>query len=341
MEWHEVTAIGMQMDLLKQLALGMCASLLAGGVYAKQNIITVLAPNNYFPPPLIEKFETEFSASVNVINYNDVRIRDDLFESYSTKIDVALTDKQGFIYYVGKGAAADLSETCVEKQQVDENLLALTPGQSRFARLISYTTFGVLYNNNKAGLPETWADILNPDSDYISKTSLPGTYNNAMAVAFLSLPKHKTQGWHTRVSSAGMKLKKALEANPDLFRFTAQDVLTENILIAPMKVKDAVPLMKLNPNLSFGYPEELTRISHEYAFIHSETQNQHGAERFLNFITRKESLEAIELQSGVFSADKPLINIQHSNLSDFFITDPANVQFELLKANVIERLAND
>lgn len=341
MDWHVVNAIGMQMDLLKTLALGMCATLLTCSVFAKQSVITVLAPNNYFPPSLLKQFETEFSATVNVINYNDVRIRDELFESYSEKIDIALIDKQGLLYYIEKNDVANLADLKVTKQRIDEHLQALAPTQSNFARLISYTSFGVLYNQSETTLPKTWSQILNPSSGLIDKVALPGTYNNAMTVALLSLSKTKSDDWHTEISSAGRKLQAARNANPNLFSFAAQDVLSEKIYIAPMKDTAAAPLMKLNPNLTFGYPENLTRVFHEYAFVHSLTQNIDGAVQFMNFITRSDSLHAIELQSGVSSAEKDLTDVQNSDLFDFFISDPANVQFELLKSSVFERVSNE
>lgn len=243
---------------------------------------------DYIDMDVLDQFEDEYGIEV-------------VYDTFATNEDLYVKLKQGGSsydvifpsdYMIERMIREDLlvkinKDNIPNFQKVGESFLNLEyDPQNEYAVPYMWGTVGIIYNKTKVSQPlDSWADLWDPQ--YEGQIVMYNSQRDSLAVALLKLG----YSINTRNIDELEQAKDELIAQKPLVKAYMGDEVKGAIVsgeadIAVVYSGDAVTMIGENPDLEYVIPVEGTNLWFDSMVIPKSTQNQEGAEKFIDFMTR-------------------------------------------------------
>ncbi|TJX14802.1 spermidine/putrescine ABC transporter substrate-binding protein [Tissierella creatinini] len=243
---------------------------------------------DYIDMDVLDQFEDEYGIEV-------------VYDTFATNEDLYVKLKQGGSsydvifpsdYMIERMIREDLlvkinKDNITNFQKVGQSFLNLEyDPQNEYAVPYMWGTVGIIYNKTKVSQPlDSWADLWDPQ--YEGQIVMYNSQRDSLAVALLKLG----YSINTRNIDELEQAKDELITQKPLVKAYMGDevkgaVVSGEADVAVVYSGDAVTMIAENPDLEYVVPVEGTNLWFDSMVIPKSTQNQEGAEKFIDFMTR-------------------------------------------------------
>ncbi|WP_122640735.1 MULTISPECIES: ABC transporter substrate-binding protein [unclassified Romboutsia] len=303
--------------LLKLLSLSICTIIVATSfVGCSKNYTEEINFFNYgenIDDETIKEFEKEYGIKVNMETFDDMEAMYQKVSSGAVKYDVILVSDALMPRMISKNLIQKLNKDNIPNiSQMDENYLDLDidPG-NKYSVPYMFGTVGLIYNKDVVKEEVNSWDIL-WNEKYKGKIFMFDTYRDTIGVALKKL---------------GYSLN---STNPEELKEAETLLLEQRKLVDPIYGVDngtvmipagesdinmiwsgeGLNLQEENPNLVYVVPEEGANFWIDSLCIPSNAKNVEAAEKFINFVSDKESALRIADEIGYTTPNKEAREMQ-------------------------------
>ena len=254
----------------------------------------------------VKLFEKEYGVKVNIETFDDMETMYNKVKAGAVKYDVILVSdslmtrmiKEDLVQQLNKDNIASIS-------QMDENYLNLDidPG-NKYSVPYMFGTVGLIYNTDYVNEDVDSWDIL-WNEKYKNEIFMFNTYRDTIGAALKSLGYSLNTTDEKELASA----KEALLKQKSLVKIYESDLGTETIANGETYINmiwsgEGLNLQDEYPNLKYVVPKEGANFWIDSLCIPKNAANVEGAEKFINFVSDKESALRIADEIGYTTPNK-------------------------------------
>lgn len=254
----------------------------------------------------VKLFEKEYGVKVNIETFDDMETMYNKVKAGAVKYDVILVSdslmtrmiKEDLVQQLNKDNIASIS-------QMDENYLNLDidPG-NKYSVPYMFGTVGLIYNTDYVTEDVDSWDIL-WNEKYKNEIFMFNTYRDTIGAALKSLGYSLNTTDEKELASA----KEALLKQKSLVKIYESDLGTETIANGETYINmiwsgEGLNLQDEYPNLKYVVPKEGANFWIDSLCIPKNAANVEGAEKFINFVSDKESALRIADEIGYTTPNK-------------------------------------
>ena len=297
--------------LSKLIVLSICimmvCSLFAGCSKEPQEQINFFNYGENIDDETIKEFEETYNIKVNMETFDDMEAMYQKINSGAGQYDVVLVSDALMPRMIEKGLVQELNKDNIPNiSQMDEQYLDLEidPG-NKYSVPYMFGTIGIVYNKDVVKEEVTSWDIL-WDDEYKDQIFMFDTYRDTMGVALKKLGYSMNSTNENEIEEAkNLLLEQRNLVNP----IYGVDNGTTMIPAGETNINmiwsgEGLNLQEENPNLVYVFPEEGANFWIDSLCITSNAQNVEGAEKFINFVSDKESALRIADEIGYTTPNK-------------------------------------
>lgn len=254
----------------------------------------------------VKLFEKEYGVKVNIETFDDMETMYNKVKAGAVKYDVILVSdslmtrmiKEDLVQQLNKDNIASIS-------QMDENYLNLDidPG-NKYSVPYMFGTVGLIYNTDYVNEDVDSWDIL-WNEKYKNEIFMFNTYRDTIGAALKSLGYSLNTTDEKELASA----KEVLLKQKSLVKIYESDLGTETIANGETYINmiwsgEGLNLQDEYPNLKYVVPKEGANFWIDSLCIPKNAANVEGAEKFINFVSDKESALRIADEIGYTTPNK-------------------------------------
>ena len=254
-------------------------------------VLNVLNYGEYIDMDLLDEFENKFDVK---INYEIYPTPEDMYtkvKSGATNYDLIISSDYMIERLIREGWALELDYGNIPNYQfIDEDFkkTAFDP-EGKYTVPYFWGTLGILYDTTKVdGTPTSW-DLL-WDENYSGQILMMDSQRDSLGAALKKLGYSLNTTNESELEQAKELL---IQQKPLVLAYVVDEVRDMMIggeaAVALLWSGEAVAAMGENENLSYYVPEEGSNVWVDAMFIPKTVSNKKEAERFINFLTDKES----------------------------------------------------
>ncbi|MGL4108752.1 ABC transporter substrate-binding protein [Clostridium sp. LP20] len=284
--------------LLSVLLIGTL--MVACGTKDPSKVVNFLNYGENIDDETLKEFEKEYGIKVNVDTFDDMETMYQKVKSGGVKYDVILVSDALMPRMINENLVKELNKDNIENiNQMDKDYLDLEidPG-NKFSVPYMFGTVGIVYNKDVVKEPVDSWDVL-WDEQYKNKIFMFNTYRDIMGAALKKLGYSLNTTNPKEIEEA----KELLVKQKPLVTAYGSDSGTTMIPSGETDVNmiwsgEGLNLQDENPNLVYVVPNEGANFWIDSLAIPHNAVNLEGAEKFINFVSGKESALRIADEIG-------------------------------------------
>ncbi len=297
--------------LSKIIALSMCVmmvcSLFIGCSKKPQEQINFFNYGENIDDETIKEFEETYNIKVNMETFDDMEAMYQKINSGAGQYDVVLVSDALMPRMIEKGLVQELNKDNIPNiSQMDEQYLDLEidPG-NKYSVPYMFGTIGIVYNKDVVKEEVNSWDIL-WDEKYKDQIFMFDTYRDTIGVALKKLGYSMNSTNEKEIEEAkNLLLEQRNLVNP----IYGVDNGTTMIPAGETNINmiwsgEGLNLQEEYPNLVYVVPEDGANFWIDSLCITSNAKNVEGAEKFINFVSDKESALRIADEIGYTTPNK-------------------------------------
>lgn len=297
----------------KLLSLSLClmvTSLLFVGCTKQEEVSKEINFFNYgenIDEKTLEEFEKEYGIKVNMDTFDDMEAMYQKVKSGGVKYDVVLVSDALMPRMIKEGLIQELNKENIPNiSQMDENYMDLDMDKgNKYSVPYMFGTVGIIYNKDVVDEEVDSWDIL-WNEKYKNKIFMFDTYRDTLGVALKKLGYSLNSTNEKEIEEAkNLLLEQREKINP----IYGVDNGTTMIPAGESDINmiwsgEGLNLQAENPNLVYIVPKEGANFWIDSLCIPTNAQNVDGAEKFINFVSDKESALRIADEIGYTTPNK-------------------------------------
>ncbi len=315
------------------LVMGMTS--LAGCAVGKEETILFYNYGENIDDETLQAFEKEYGIKVKMDEFDDMETMHLQLTGSDAKYDVILVSDALMPKMIEEGALQPLNKDNIPSlAQMDEQYLdlAVDPG-NKYSVPYMCGTIGIVYDKNQVTEPgESW-DIM-WDPKYKGKVFMFDTYRDTLGAALKRLGYSMNSENPEELEAAKASLLEQRELVDPIYgvdngtSMIAKGETALNMIWSG----EGLNLQDEYPNLVYTIPEEGVNFWIDSLCIPANATNVSGAEKFINFISEKESALRIADAIGYTTPNKEAKMLQPDKVKD---NPNAYMSEELMKLSEI------
>lgn len=254
----------------------------------------------------VKLFEKEYGVKVNIETFDDMETMYNKVKAGAVKYDVILVSDSLMTRMIKEDLVQELNKDNIASiSQMDENYLNLDidPG-NKYSIPYMFGTVGLIYNTDYVKEDVDSWDIL-WNEKYKNEIFMFNTYRDTIGAALKSLGYSLNTTDEKELASA----KEALLKQKSLVKIYESDLGTETIANGETYINmiwsgEGLNLQDEYPNLKYVVPKEGANFWIDSLCIPKNAANVEGAEKFINFVSDKESALRIADEIGYTTPNK-------------------------------------
>lgn len=267
----------------------------------------------------IKEFEKKYGIKVNVETFDDMETMYQKISKGGVKYDVILVSDALMPRMIKKGLIQELNKDNIPNiSQMDKDYLNLQidPG-NKYSVPYMFGTVGLIYNKDVVKEKVDSWDIL-WDEKYKDKVFMFDTYRDTMGAALKKLGYSLNSKNPKEIEEAKELLIKQRETvNPIYGVDNGTTMIPEGESdINMIWSGEGLNLQDENPNLVYVVPKEGANFWIDSLCIPKNAENVEGAEKFINFVSDKESALRIADEIGYTTPNKEARLVQPDNVKN-------------------------
>lgn len=267
----------------------------------------------------IKEFEKKYGIKVNVETFDDMETMYQKISKGGVKYDVILVSDALMPRMIKKGLIQELNKDNIPNiSQMDKDYLNLQidPG-NKYSVPYMFGTVGLIYNKDVVKEKVDSWDIL-WDEKYKDKVFMFDTYRDTMGAALKKLGYSLNSKNPKEIEEAKELLIKQRETVNPIY---GVDNGTTMIPAGESDINmiwsgEGLNLQDENPNLVYVVPKEGANFWIDSLCIPKNAENVEGAEKFINFVSDKESALRIADEIGYTTPNKEARLVQPDNVKN-------------------------
>lgn len=309
--------------IFKLLSLSICV-LLMGAFFVgcskdSSEQISFLNYGENIDKETIKEFEKKYGIKVNVETFDDMETMYQKISKGGVKYDVILVSDALMPRMIKKGLIQELNKDNIPNiSQMDKDYLNLQidPG-NKYSVPYMFGTVGLIYNKDVVKEKVDSWDIL-WDEKYKDKVFMFDTYRDTMGAALKKLGYSLNSKNPKEIEEAKELLIKQRETVNPIY---GVDNGTTMIPAGESDINmiwsgEGLNLQDENPNLVYVVPKEGANFWIDSLCIPKNAENVEGAEKFINFVSDKESALRIADEIGYTTPNKEARLAQPDNVKN-------------------------
>ena len=298
---------------IKLLSLSLCVmvtSLLFVGCTKDKEVSKEINFFNYgenIDEKTLEEFEEEYGIKVNMDTFDDMEAMYQKVKSGGVKYDVVLVSDALMPRMINEGLIQELNKENIPNiSQMDENYMDLDMDKgNKYSVPYMFGTVGLIYNKDVVDENVDSWDIL-WNEKYKNKVFMFDTYRDTLGAALKKLGYSLNSTNEKEIEEAkNLLLEQREKMNP----IYGVDNGTTMIPAGETDINmiwsgEGLNLQAENPNLVYVVPKEGANFWIDSLCIPTNAQNIDGAEKFINFVSDKESALRIADEIGYTTPNK-------------------------------------
>ncbi len=298
---------------MKLLSLSLCVmvtSLLFVGCTKDKEVSKEINFFNYgenIDEKTLEEFEKEYGIKVNMDTFDDMEAMYQKVKSGGVKYDVVLVSDALMPRMINEGLIQELNKENIPNiSQMDENYMDLDMDKgNKYSVPYMFGTVGLIYNKDVVDENVDSWDIL-WNEKYKNKVFMFDTYRDTLGAALKKLGYSLNSTNEKEIEEAkNLLLEQREKINP----IYGVDNGTTMIPAGETDINmiwsgEGLNLQAENPNLVYVVPKEGANFWIDSLCIPTNAQNIDGAEKFINFVSDKESALRIADEIGYTTPNK-------------------------------------
>ncbi len=275
------------------------AAALSAGCQNEQNggeTLTILNYGKYFDPAALKLFEEETGIKIEYEEYESPEEMYTKYKAGSIDYDLLCTSDYMAQKLIEEGETVPIQfDHIPEYQNIDPDIIKAS---ASFDPELAYTipyfygTVGILYNTDEvdASETETWNVLW--DKKYDGKIIMENSVRDCF-IAPLKLLGYSLNTTDPQKLDEALQL--LLEQKPITYAYfvdeTADEMAAQNASLAVVYSGEAATAQSFADNLAYNVPKEGSNLWIDAWFVPKSCKNQENAEKFLNFLCRKDIAE--------------------------------------------------
>ncbi len=255
----------------------------------------------------LEEFEKEYGIKVNMDTFDDMEAMYQKVKSGGVKYDVVLVSDALMPRMINEGLIQELNKENIPNiSQMDENYMDLDMDKgNKYSVPYMFGTVGLIYNKDVVDENVDSWDIL-WNEKYKNKVFMFDTYRDTLGAALKKLGYSLNSTNEKEIEEAkNLLLEQREKMNP----IYGVDNGTTMIPAGETDINmiwsgEGLNLQAENPNLVYVVPKEGANFWIDSLCIPTNAQNIDGAEKFINFVSDKESALRIADEIGYTTPNK-------------------------------------
>lgn len=309
--------------IFKLLSLSICI-LLIGAFFVgcskdSSEQISFLNYGENIDKETVKEFEKKYGIKVNVETFDDMETMYQKISKGGVKYDVILVSDALMPRMIKKGLIQELNKDNIPNiSQMDKDYLNLQidPG-NKYSVPYMFGTVGLIYNKDVVKEKVDSWDIL-WDEKYKDKVFMFDTYRDTMGAALKKLGYSLNSKNPKEIEEAKQLLIKQRETVNPIY---GVDNGTTMIPAGESDINmiwsgEGLNLQDENPNLVYVVPKEGANFWIDSLCIPKNAENVEGAEKFINFVSDKESALRIADEIGYTTPNKEARLAQPDNVKN-------------------------
>ncbi|WP_419742275.1 ABC transporter substrate-binding protein [Paraclostridium dentum] len=309
--------------IFKLLSLSICI-LLIGAFFVgcskdSSEQISFLNYGENIDKETVKEFEKKYGIKVNIETFDDMETMYQKISKGGVKYDVILVSDALMPRMIKKGLIQELNKDNIPNiSQMDKDYLNLQidPG-NKYSVPYMFGTVGVIYNKDVVKEKVDSWDIL-WDEKYKNKVFMFDTYRDTMGTALKKLGYSLNSKNPKEIEEAKELLIKQRETVNPIY---GVDNGTTMIPAGESDINmiwsgEGLNLQDENPNLVYVVPKEGANFWIDSLCIPKNAENVEGAEKFINFVSDKESALRIADEIGYTTPNKEARLAQPDNVKN-------------------------
>ena len=309
--------------IFKLLSLSICI-LLIGAFFVgcskdSSEQISFLNYGENIDKETVKEFEKKYGIKVNVETFDDMETMYQKISKGGVKYDVILVSEALMPRMIKKGLIQELNKDNIPNiSQMDKDYLNLQidPG-NKYSVPYMFGTVGLIYNKDVVKEKVDSWDIL-WDEKYKDKVFMFDTYRDTMGAALKKLGYSLNSKNPKEIEEAKQLLIKQRETVNPIY---GVDNGTTMIPAGESDINmiwsgEGLNLQDENPNLVYVVPKEGANFWIDSLCIPKNAENVEGAEKFINFVSDKESALRIADEIGYTTPNKEARLAQPDNVKN-------------------------
>ena len=267
----------------------------------------------------VKEFEEQYGIKVNIETFDDMENMYQKVKSSGVKYDVILVSDALMPRMIKQNLVQELNKNNIPNiSQMDEEYLNLEidPG-NKYSVPYMFGTVGLIYNKDVVKEEVDSWDIL-WDEKYKNKIFMFDTYRDTIGVALKKLGYSLNSTDINQIEEAKQLL---IEQRKTVDPIYGVDNGTTMIPAGESDVNmiwsgEGLNLQEENPNLVYIVPKEGANFWIDSLCIPSNAKNVEGAEKFINFVSDKESALRIADEIGYTTPNKEAMEEQDDSIKN-------------------------
>lgn len=274
-----------------KLLLGIWVCLLPWRVLAAPpEPLNILSWEDYIAPEVVDAFERQYHAKINIATFDDEDQRDEtLLSTRGRGMDIVCVSEAYVMDPSLMSWIAELDSVQLPNLRYVEYPLAdALPYASRYAVPYFWGTSGLAYRSDLLdAAPTGWKDLFSLATKFPGKVVQPANMRMLIGIALLAQGKDFNSEQPADLQLASDSL---LAQAPYLYGYQTSDLSENNplatgeALLAPMFSGDMLTIQAFQPGIRFVYPQEGARVWVDYFVVSKESNHSTLAFKFLNFL---------------------------------------------------------
>lgn len=301
----------MKMKFKKLIVLFICLimglSLFTGcGKKDPSKVVNFLNYGENIDDETLKLFEKEYGIKVNVETFDDMETMYNKVKAGAVKYDVILVSDSLMTRMIDEDLLQELNKDNIPNiNQMDESYLNLDIDKdNKYSIPYMFGTVGLIYNTDYVDEDVDSWDIL-WNEKYKNEIFMFNTYRDTIGAALKSLGYSLNTTDEKELEEA----KEALLKQKSLVKIYESDLGTETIANGETYVNmiwsgEGLNLQDEYPNLKYVVPKEGANFWIDSLCIPKNAENVAGAEKFINFVSNKESALRIADEIGYTTPNK-------------------------------------
>ncbi len=258
-----------------------------------ENVLTILNYGKYFDPDALEQFEEETGIKIKYEEYESPEEMYTKYKAGSIDYDLLCTSDYMIQKLIEENEVLPIQfENIPEYQNIDSRIIESSASfdpDHKYTLPYFYGTVGILYNTDEVTPKETDTWNILWDTKYTGKIIMENSVRDCFLVPLKQLGYSLNTTDPKELEEA---LDMLIEQKPLVYAYfvdeTGDEMAAGNAALSVVYSGEAAYAQSLCDNLAYSVPKEGSNLWIDSWFIPKTCKNKKNAEKFLDFLCRKD-----------------------------------------------------